>query len=582
MTEASSANPVVLSVKGLSVDFPLQKGVLHAVRNVSFELKQGKTLALVGESGSGKSVSARSLIQLVESPGRIVAGQIQLLSGDKPVEISALGAKSPHIRAIRGGRIGLIFQEPMSALSPLHSIGDQIDEAIQLHLKLEKKEARKRTIELLRQVEIPAPEKMADRYSFEYSGGMRQRVCIALALACDPEILIADEPTTALDVTTQAEILDLIARLQRQRGMAVLLITHDMGVVAEVADEVAVMRRGEIVEHGSVDDIFYAPQHPYTQRLLGATLQLEQASELKQGPVAGNRPQPILSVRNLSKEFGAGGGWFGKKHGGVKAVEDVSFDLRRGENLGIVGESGSGKTTVGRMIMRILDPTSGSVLFTGGDQAEYDVLKLKKGDLKRYHAAVRLVFQDPFASLNPRMTVKQIVGDPLQINGIARGRQLEERVAELLEMVGLSPDMMDRYPHAFSGGQRQRIGIARALALDPQVIIADEATSALDVSIRAQILDLLLDLQKRLDLSFIFIAHDISVVRYFCDRVLVMHKGKVVEIGNADTICTTPSEPYTRALISAVPNPDPRNKRMLHRTRFNPTAAGGTSAASIT
>ncbi len=344
--------------------------------------------------------------------------------------------------------------------------------------------------------------------------------------------------------------------------------------MAEVADEVAVMRRGEIVEHGTVDDIFHAPQHPYTQRLLGATLKLERASELKEGGSKTSAAPPILAVRNLCKHFGQSGGWFGKKRAPVRAVEDVSFDLRRGENLGIVGESGSGKTTVGRMIMRILEPTSGSVLYTAGDQAEYDVLKLNKGGLKRYHAAVRLVFQDPFASLNPRMTVKQIVGDPMMINRIVPRRQLEDRVAELLEMVGLSADMMDRYPHAFSGGQRQRIGIARALALEPRVIIADEATSALDVSIRAQILDLLLNLQKRFDLSFIFIAHDISVVRYFCDRVLVMHQGRVVEVGDAETICTAPVEPYTQALISAVPNPDPRNKRMLHRTRFNPGAAG--------
>lgn len=570
MIETGTGDHTALSVSGLSVDFPLQRGVLHAVRNVSFDLKRGRTLALVGESGSGKSVSARSLIQLVDSPGRIVAGQIRLLTGDKPVEITALRPKSPQIRAIRGGRIGLIFQEPMSALSPLHTIGDQIDEAIQLHLKLEKAEARRRTVELLRQVEIPGPEQMVERYSFEFSGGMRQRVCIAMALACDPEILIADEPTTALDVTTQAEILDLIKRLQTQRGMAVLLITHDMGIVAEVADEVAVMRRGEIVEHGAVDGIFHAPQHAYTKHLLGATLKLESASELKEAAALGSGPQPILAVRNLSKHFGQSSGWFGKKQAVVKAVEDVSFELYRGENLGIVGESGSGKTTVGRMIMRILEPTSGAVLYTGDEGAEErDVLKLGKSGLKRYHAAVRLVFQDPFASLNPRMTVKQIVGDPLMVNRIARGRQLEQRVAELLEMVGLSADMMDRYPHAFSGGQRQRIGIARALALDPRVIIADEATSALDVSIRSQILDLLLDLQKRLDLSFIFIAHDISVVRYFCDRVLVMHKGRVVEIGDAETICTAPAEPYTQALISAVPNPDPRNKRMLHRTRYN-------------
>ncbi|MDF0600421.1 ABC transporter ATP-binding protein [Psychromarinibacter sp. C21-152] len=576
MTQTSE-NGTVLSVRDLSVDFPLQKGVLHAVRDVNLDIKRGKTLALVGESGSGKSVSARSLIQLVDSPGRIVSGKVNLFVDGTAADITAMGAKSPHIRAIRGGRIGLIFQEPMSALSPMHKIGDQIDEAIEIHLGLDKKAARKRTVELLRQVEIPNPERMADQYSFEYSGGMRQRVCIAMALACDPDILIADEPTTALDVTTQAEILDLIKRLQEQRGLAVLLITHDMGVVAEVADEVAVMQKGRIVEHGTADEIFYTPKHPYTKRLLGATLKLEHASDHKAGTYD-PASEPILKIRNLSKHFGHVGGWFSRAGPSIRAVDDVSFDLHRGENLGIVGESGSGKTTLGRMIMRIIEPTSGEVIYTGSDDKDQDVLALQRKGLKKYHAAVRMIFQDPFASLNPRMTVKQIVGDPLKINNIASGRARDDRVAELLEMVGLSAEMMDRYPHAFSGGQRQRIGIARALALDPRIIIADEATSALDVSIRSQILDLLLDLQKRLDLSFIFIAHDISVVRYFCDRVLVMHKGKLVEIGEAEQVCTTPSKAYTQALISAIPNPDPRNKRMLHRTRFQSEPQAGAEA----
>jgi peptide/nickel transport system ATP-binding protein len=563
----TSEQPIILTVRDLSVDFKLRQSVLHAVSDVSFELRRGQTLCVVGESGSGKSVTARSLMRIIDRPGRITQGQIVLRADGREVDIAGLDPDSRQIRAIRGARIGLIFQEPMSSLSPFHTIGNQIDEVIQLHQGLDSKAARALTVELLRQVEIADPARMAERYSFEYSGGMRQRVCIAMALACNPDILIADEPTTALDVTTQAEILDLIKRLQVAHGMAMLLITHDMGVVAEVADEVAVMRHGRIVEMGAVDAVFHAPQHPYTRHLLATTRRLEHKSSRRPGAPAGTAA-PVLSVRNLGKIYGSAGGWFGKDKGpGLAAVDNVSLDLYPGENLGIVGESGSGKTTLGRLILRIVEPTSGDVVYRDRDGRERDVRAMSRLDLKQFHAEVRLIFQDPFASLNPRMTVKQIVGDPLYVNDIAAGRAREDRVAELLSLVGLDPDTMDRYPHAFSGGQRQRIGIARALALDPRIIIADEATSALDVSIRAQILDLLLDIQRRLGLSFIFISHDISVVRYFCDRVAVMHRGRVVEVGPAEKICDDPDEPYTRALISAVPSPDPRNKRMMHRVR---------------
>jgi peptide/nickel transport system ATP-binding protein len=574
-----TGQPAVLTVDNLSIEFHLRTSVFQAVKNVSFTIKRGETLCLVGESGSGKSVTARSLLQIVDKPGRITAGRIVLKREGEAIDITSLRANGPQIRAVRGGKVGLIFQEPMSALSPFHTIGNQIDEVLQIHLHLEKAEARKRTIELLRQVEIKNPAEMAERYSFEYSGGMRQRVCIAMALACNPDVLIADEPTTALDVTTQAEILDLIKRLQQSRGMAVLLITHDMGIVAEVADEVAVMRHGEIVEKGPVEAIFHNPQHPYTRHLLESTRKLEHTSRqrLADAHLSAAAIEPVLSVRNLSKYFGGKKGPDGNWTGGLRAVDDVSLDLYPGENLGIVGESGSGKTTLGRLILRVTDPTSGSVTYRERDGRSTDVLALRSAALRAYHAQVRLIFQDPFASLNPRMTVKQIVGDPLRVNGLAKGRERDGRVAELLKMVGLSPDMMDRYPHAFSGGQRQRIGIARALALNPRVIVADEATSALDVSIRSQILDLLLDLQTRLDLSFIFISHDISVIRYFCDRVAVMYKGQVVEVGPAEKICTSPDAPYTKALISAVPNPDPHNKRMMHRVRFN---AAGTGALS--
>jgi peptide/nickel transport system ATP-binding protein len=560
----------LLSVRNLSIDFHLRTHVLHAVRDVSFDLKRGKTIALVGESGSGKSVTARALMRIIDKPGRMIGGQILLDGPDGPVDVAQFKEGSREVLAIRGGRIGLIFQEPMSSLSPVHTIGSQIVEAVRLHTRLSKTEAKARCVELLRQVEIPQPELMANRYTFEFSGGMRQRAMIAMALACDPEVLIADEPTTALDVTTQAEILDLIKRLQDERGMAMLLITHDMGIVAEVADEVAVMRFGKIVEQGPVDDIFHASQHPYTRQLLDATVKLESGEAARVLPASlTSSVEPVLSVRNLSKIYGAPSRMFARGSGrGLTAVDDANLDLFPGENLGIVGESGSGKTTLGRMILRIVEPTSGTVTYRADDAVTpVDVTSLGKADLRRYHQDVRLIFQDPFASLNPRMTVKQIIGDPLVISKGMSGKAVEARVSELLGKVGLDPLAMERYPHAFSGGQRQRIGIARALALNPKIIVADEATSALDVSIRSQILDLLLDIQKQLHLSFIFISHDISVVRYFCDRVAVMHRGKVVEVGDAETICTNPSQPYTKRLISSVPNPDPRNKRMLHRLR---------------
>ena len=380
--------------------------------------------------------------------------------------------------------------------------------------------------------------------------------------------MIADEPTTALDVTTQAEVLDLISRMQRELGMAMLLITHDMGVVAEVADDVAVMYRGRIVEAGTVDQVFHKARHPYTKRLLSSVLKLERTSERKLAATP-DVSRPILSVRGLTKIYQQRQSLFrSRMKGEVKAVDDVSFDLMAGESLGIVGESGSGKTTLGRLILRVVEPTAGTVTYQPKPSASIDVGSLDKRGLRAVHQEIRLIFQDPFASLNPRMTVKQIVGDPLKVNHIAIGKALEARVGELLTMVGLDPLAMERYPHAFSGGQRQRIGIARALALNPRILVADEATSALDVSIRSQMLDLLLELQQRLGLSFLFISHDIGVVRYFCDRVAVMRRGRIVEIGAARSVCTTPEHPYTKALISAVPHPDPRLKRMRARTRL--------------
>ena len=413
----------VLSVANLSLDFHLRTHILHAVRDVSFDLHRGRTLALVGESGSGKSVTARSLMRIVDRPGRVVGGSIILRTQGQETNLAELAPNSPEVRAVRGARIGLIFQEPMSSLSPVHTIGSQIDEMLRLHSGLDKKAARERTIELLRQVEIPNPAEMANRYTFEFSGGMRQRAMIAMALSCNPDILIADEPTTALDVTTQAEILDLIKRLQTERGMAMLLITHDMGVVAEVADDVAVMRFGRIVETGTVDAIFYAPQHAYTQRLLASTQKLEQPAEIRALQAA--EPEPILTIRNLSKTYGGSKGFLDTGKFAVRAVDDVSLTLNAGENLGIVGESGSGKTTLGRLILRTVEPSSGQVIYRDRQGKDVEVTALNKAGLRKFHADTRLIFQDPYASLNPRMTIRQINGDPLVVQGQLSGKQIE-------------------------------------------------------------------------------------------------------------------------------------------------------------
>jgi len=419
-------------------------------------------------------------------------------------------------------------------------------------------------VELLTQVEIPNPAKAVDRYTFEFSGGMRQRVMIAMALACKPALLIADEPTTALDVTTQAEILDLIKNLQKTHGMAVMFITHDMGVVAEIADEVIVMNHGRVVETGSVDAIFHAPQDPYTQMLINSVTKLGRTADirLKRPPIASSA-EPILQVRGLQQ-------YFGSAKTLVKAVNGVSFDVMPGESLGIVGESGSGKTTMGRCLLRVYEPHAGSINYRRADGSVVDIVQANKQTLKDCRREMRMIFQDPVGSLNPRMTVAQIVGEPLLVNGIATGKALDERVAELLQNVGLEPAWRERYPHAFSGGQRQRIGIARAIALNPRVIIADEATSALDVSLRSQMLDLLLNLQDKLGLSFVFISHDIAVIRYFCDRIAVMYRGKIVETGETNQVCDAPTHPYTQALLSAIPQPDPRKRSMHKRFRYQP------------
>ncbi|MCC5973432.1 MAG: ABC transporter ATP-binding protein [Rubellimicrobium sp.] len=574
-------NPV-LEIQNLITEFPTRNGVFRAVDDVSLTVEAGRTLCVVGESGSGKSVTARSVLQIVDHPGRITQGRILLhrhntarRQGDEDdiVDLAALPARGPEIRAIRGRDVAMIFQEPMSALSPVHTIGNQIVEAIRLHEAISKKDAMDRAVELLRLVEIPTPEKAIKRYTFEYSGGMRQRAMIAMAIACNPSVLIADEPTTALDVTIQAEIIDLLRRLQQETGMGMMFITHDMGVVAEIADEVAVMYRGQVVERGAPLPIFEAPKEEYTQRLLAAVKRLDEPSPRRLAMRAASPPgATALKVDRLAKHFYLSAGLLGLRKETFVAVNDASLELREGENLGIVGESGSGKTTLGRCIQGVHGTTRGAIRFTGRDGRTTDLAKLKENELRPAWREIRMVFQDPFSSLNPRMTVGQIIGEPLLLLRTHSKHSLRQRVCELLDVVGLPQSAYDRYPHAFSGGQRQRIGIARAIAPEPRVIIADEATSALDVSLRIQILDLLLDLQERMGLSFLLISHDIAVIRYFCDRIAVMHRGKIVETGETEAVCSNPTHPYTRSLLSAVPVPDPRQRGKHVRTRYRADA----------
>jgi len=561
---------LLLSVADLRTHFAMPDGtVVRAVDGIGFDLHEGETLCIVGESGSGKSVAARSILQIVDLPGRIVGGRILLhryeagaATPRQVVDIAQLGRTGPAIRAVRCHDISMIFQEPMSSLSPVHNCGDQIAEAVRLSdPRVGKRAAHTRAVELLGLMQLRSPDLIAKQFPFELSGGMQQRVMIAMALAGNPRILIADEPTTALDVTTQAEILKLIAGLQRQLGLGVIFITHDMGVVANVADTVAVMNKGKIVETNRLRTLFDAPQHPYTRMLLASTLRLESPSPNKTtgAPVAtGIAPaEPLLSLRDITKVFGNRQGWLDRVGHQVRAVDGVSFDVGAHENLGIVGESGSGKSTVARCILGLHRLTSGSILYRTELAQTIELSGHRRFAGDPIVRDIRMVFQDPYSSLNPRMSVGQIVAEPLLLNDGLRGGALRERVAELLVLVGLEPRMMERYPHAFSGGQRQRIVIARAIALKPRLVIADEATSALDVSLRAQMLDLLLDLQQQLGLSYILITHDISTIRYFCDRVIVMHNGKVVEQGTTRAVLDAPREPYTQRLIASVPRPDP-------------------------
>ncbi|MGF9566235.1 ABC transporter ATP-binding protein [Neorhizobium sp. JUb45] len=571
----------LLRAEDLSVSFPFYGGRIEAIRNFSLRISPGKVTALVGESGSGKSVFGRTIMD-IESASAQIGGRVFFndpASSEGPIDLLALPHDGRKIRSIRGNRIGMIFQEPMVSFSPLHTIGNQIEEALKTHTILSPAERHERVIEMLGLVGFSKPNKVFGMYPFELSGGMRQRAMIAMALICRPALLIADEPTTALDVTIQAQILKLLKDLQSRFDMAMLLITHDLGVVANLADEVVVVYRGEVMEAGPVADIFRGPKHPYLKGLMAAVPHFdmqpgERLKPLRDIDVDGGRmlakkkaaAEPasvhprsdvLLSVRNISKSFTARrSGFFGlgtpEK---TLAVNDVSFDILRGESLGLVGESGCGKTTLSKILMRGLTADAGSVTFNGAD-GPVDVLHAHGQELRALRRKVQMVFQDPVSSLSPRMTVRNIIAEPLQIHEKGDAEKRTRIVEALTSAIGLDRSALSRYPHSFSGGQRQRIGIARALALGPELLICDEPVSALDVSIQAQILNLLKDLKKELGLTYLFISHNLAVVNYMADRVAVMYAGRIVEIGPVEAIMRSPVHPYTRKLLAAVPYPD--------------------------
>ncbi|HDG1666178.1 TPA: glutathione ABC transporter ATP-binding protein GsiA [Kluyvera ascorbata] len=564
-------NAQVLSVDNLNVTFRQDGQPVRAVHQLSFHLNRGETLAIVGESGSGKSVTALSLMRLLEQSGSQVSIDSLLLRRRNREVIDLQEQTSAQMRSVRGADIAMIFQEPMTSLNPVFTIGEQIAESIRLHQGLGREEALAEAKKMLDKVRIPEAQAMLSRYPHQLSGGMRQRVMIAMALSCRPAVLIADEPTTALDVTIQAQILQLIDVLQKEMSMGVIFITHDMGVVAEIADRVLVMHQGEAVESGLVDEIFTAPQHPYTRRLLAAVPRLGamRGSDYPKSFPDFNTPEsepqqqdtvvegkPILKVRNLVTRFPLRGGILNRVTREVHAVENVSFDLWPGETLSLVGESGCGKSTTGRALLRLVESQSGTITFNG---ERIDTLSAHQ--LQPLRRDIQFIFQDPYASLDPRHTVGFSIMEPLRIHGELKGEALQQRVEWLLQRVGLQPEHAWRYPHEFSGGQRQRICIARALALNPKVVIADESVSALDVSIRAQIINLLLSLQREMGIAFLFISHDMAVVERISHRVAVMYRGRIVEIGPRRAVFENPQHPYTRKLLSAVPVADPAHRR---------------------
>ena len=626
-----SADRPLLEVRNLHTQFRTERGVVKAVDDVSFEIHRGETFGVVGESGAGKSVTALSVMNLIESPGRIAGGEIRF-KGENLLDLSRR-----EIQSLRGNDIAMIFQDPMTSLNPAFTIGEQLIDTIRQHTDRSKREARQHAIQCLADVGIPDAEERIDDYPHQFSGGMRQRALIAMAISCDPDLLIADEPTTALDVTIQAQILELLADLQDEYGMAIQFITHDMGVIAQVCDRVGVMYAGRLIEEGPTEELFYRPRHPYTVGLLNAIPRIDDPRErlesipglmpdlietpsgcsfrdrcpyaedkcaeieppLESVPDDGDHVaacirmdeidfesaiqieaeaeatttrelgEPILEGEDVQKYFRPeGASWYEQLWNPeyVRAVDGVSMSIREGETLGLVGESGCGKTTLGKTLLQLYEPDEGKIVYAGAD-----LTQLGKRELREYRSELQIIFQDPYSSLNPRKTVRQIVGRPLEIHGIVDSdEEKEARILELLEDVGLSRNHINRYPHEFSGGQKQRIGIARALAVEPDLIVADEPVSALDVSVQAKIVNLMMDLQEQYDLSYLFIAHDLNVVQHISDRIAVMYLGEIVEIGTVEQIFGEANHPYTEILLSSIPQPDPAVQRDQIQPRGEP------------
>ena len=575
----------LLEFKNLCTDFHTEGTIVKAVNDVSFVLNKGETIGIVGESGSGKSVTSLSAMRLIPSPPGIISGGEIIFHKDGS-SVDLLKLSEDEMRTHRGNDIAMIFQEPMTSLNPVFTCGDQVMEAITLHQNLSTDEAKKLTIKLFEKVQLPEPERIFSTYPHQISGGQKQRVMIAMAMSCEPSILIADEPTTALDVTVQKTILKLMQKLQKEQNMGIMFITHDLGVIAELADKVVVMYKGKIVEQGNVWDIFTNPKHPYTKGLLACRPPLDKRYKFlptvsdfmqtdSEGKIIDNNvsvsdftkdlvvstkqrkqkhdeiysQDPILKINNLKTYFPVRNGFFGGITSYVKAVDNISFDVYKGETLGLVGESGCGKTTCGRTILRLEEPTSGKIVYKGKD-----VSTMNSEELRLFRKEVQIIFQDPYSSLNPRMTIGNAIMEPMQVHNILKDdNERKKRVEELLSKVSLDPTHFYRYPHEFSGGQRQRIGIARALAVNPKFIICDESVSALDVSVQAQVLNLLNDLKDEFGLTYIFISHDLSVVKYMSDRMVVMQSGKIEEMGNSDKIYNSPETSYTKKLIDAIP-----------------------------
>lgn len=577
---------VLLEVKNLVTEFKSDNEFVKAVNDVSFTLHKGETIGIVGESGSGKSVTSLSIMKLIPNPpGFVSGGEILYHSKNKGI-VNFRSIPNEEMRSFRGNEVAMIFQEPMTSLNPVYTCGDQVMEVIILHQKISKKEAKQKTLQLFEQVQLPDPERIFNVYPHQISGGQKQRVMIAMAMSCNPRVLIADEPTTALDVTVQKTILDLMLKLQRQYDMGIMFITHDLGVIAELADKVMVMYKGKVVEQGPVLEIFSNPKHPYTKSLLACRppldkriMRLPVSADFMKTDAEGNMIEvsnsvaeaiksvtiskdqrinehkelydraKILEIKNIKTYFPKNKTFFGKTIDYVKAVDDVSFDVYEGETLGLVGESGCGKTTLGRTILRLNEPTSGKIFFE-----QKDLLQLKLEDMRQMRKDMQIIFQDPYSSLNPRITIGEALMEPMQVHNIfSNNNQRKEKVYELLKKVGLTEKHFGRYPHEFSGGQRQRVCIARALSLNPKFIICDESVSALDVSVQAQVLNLLNDLKREFKFTYIFISHDLSVVKFMSDRMVVMNKGKIEEMGDADDIYLNPKTDYTKNLISSIP-----------------------------